>query len=125
MKTKPNRVPEAIDESTESEITIQPDGRVFAFGITQPLASVLATIPTADDRMKNLLGRIVGLERRNRESANLSIPRRPDHARAWRDERTPFARARRRPTRTAAARRPGAGRPCRCAASPPGGRPTN
>jgi hypothetical protein len=61
MKTKRDRAPEAIDESTESEITIQPDGRVFAFGITRPLAAVLATIPTADDRTNRLLERIADL----------------------------------------------------------------
>jgi hypothetical protein len=62
MKTKRDRAPEAIDESAESAITIQPDGRVFAFGITAPLAAVLATIPTSDERMKNLLRRIAGLQ---------------------------------------------------------------
>lgn len=62
MKTNRGRSPESIDESTESEITIQPDGRVFAFGITGPLAAVLATIPTGDDRMRNLLERIGGLQ---------------------------------------------------------------
>ena len=43
---KPAR--DTIDESAESEITIHPDGRIFAFGITGGLATVLATIPTAD-----------------------------------------------------------------------------
>jgi hypothetical protein len=61
MNTKSHRAPEAIDESADSEITIQPDGRVFAFGITGPLAAVLATIPTSDDRTKSLLARIAGL----------------------------------------------------------------
>jgi hypothetical protein len=58
MKPKHKPAPHTIDESAESEITIQPDGRVFAFGITGPLAAVLATIPTSDERMKRLLGRI-------------------------------------------------------------------
>jgi hypothetical protein len=53
--------PEDLDESAESEITIGPDGRVFAFGITGPLAAVLATISTSDERMNRLLGRISGL----------------------------------------------------------------
>jgi hypothetical protein len=61
MKSKRDQTPAAVDESAESEITIQPDGRVFAFGITKPLAAVLATIPTSDERMKNLLERIGGL----------------------------------------------------------------
>ena len=36
MKPNKHRAPETIDESAECEITIQPDGRVFAFGITGP-----------------------------------------------------------------------------------------
>jgi hypothetical protein len=58
MKPNNHRAPETIDESAECEFTIQPDGRVFAFGITGPLAAVLATIPTSDERMKRLLERI-------------------------------------------------------------------
>jgi len=58
MKPARRQAPEQIDESTESEITIQADGRVFAFGITGPLAAVLATLPTSDERMKRLLERI-------------------------------------------------------------------
>ncbi len=61
MKLCDKNPPESVDESTESEITIQPDGRIFAFGITKSLAAVLRTIPTADDRMKSLLDRISGL----------------------------------------------------------------
>ena len=61
MKRPQTQAPEAIDESAESEITIHADGRVFAFGITACLARVLATIPTADPRMKRLLDRISGL----------------------------------------------------------------
>ncbi len=61
MKSKRDQSAAAADESAESEITIQPDGRVFAFGITKPMAAVLATIPTSDERMKNLLRRIGGL----------------------------------------------------------------
>jgi hypothetical protein len=52
-----------IDESAESEITIQPDGRVFAFGITKSLVAVLAAIPTSDERTRRLLSRIGSLNR--------------------------------------------------------------
>ena len=49
-----------IDESAESEITIQPDGRIFAFGITRrPGRRCWRRIPTADERMKRLLERIM------------------------------------------------------------------
>ncbi len=58
MKRACKPAPETVDESAESEITILPDGRVFAFGITGRLAAVLATIPTADDRTRRLLERI-------------------------------------------------------------------
>ncbi len=58
MRRKPPKVDETVDESTESEITILPDGRIFAFGITGPVAAVLATIPTADERTRRLLERI-------------------------------------------------------------------
>jgi hypothetical protein len=67
MKTHNYQAPDNIDESAECEITIQPDGRVFAFGITGPLASVLATIPTSDERMKRLLERISRLETATRD----------------------------------------------------------
>jgi hypothetical protein len=62
MKTPQHKAGETVDESAESEITIYPDGRVFAFGITAGLASVLATIPTSDRRMKRLLDRISRLK---------------------------------------------------------------
>lgn len=61
MKPRKRPEPELVDESAESEILIQADGRVFAFGITGPLAAVLATLPTADDRTKRLLERIRSL----------------------------------------------------------------
>jgi hypothetical protein len=61
MTSQPERRPAEVDESAESEIIIAADGRVFAFGITRGVAAVLATIPTADERMKSLLGRLSGI----------------------------------------------------------------
>ena len=61
MKAARTEPPAAVDESAESEITIHADGRVFAFGITKSLATVLRTIPMADSRMKRLLERIGNL----------------------------------------------------------------
>jgi hypothetical protein len=63
MKLPSKKPPDSVDESAESEITIQPDGRIFAFGITKSLATVLRTIPMADSRMKRLLERIGNLNR--------------------------------------------------------------
>jgi hypothetical protein len=60
MKAIQEKRPMDVDESTESEITIGSDGRIYAFGITKPLAAVLATIPTSDERMKSRLARIAG-----------------------------------------------------------------
>lgn len=61
--TTRRRSSEAVDESNESEITIFPDGRIYAFGITRPVAALLATLPTSDERTKRLLERIIGVER--------------------------------------------------------------
>ena len=52
--------PGAVDESAESEITIMADGRVFVFGITRPLAALLASIETSDERTKRLLAQLAG-----------------------------------------------------------------
>ncbi len=62
MSQKPER-PDLVDESAESEITIQPDGRIFAFGITRELVALLETIPRAVERVaseESLVGRTVG-----------------------------------------------------------------
>jgi hypothetical protein len=61
MNQRRRQAPELVDESTESEIVIQPDGRVFAFGITGPMAAALAALPTSDSRMARLLERIRNL----------------------------------------------------------------
>jgi hypothetical protein len=61
-KKPPRTDPGSVDESAESEITILPDGRVCAFGITRPVAELLASLPTADEHMKRLLHRICGLD---------------------------------------------------------------
>jgi hypothetical protein len=47
--------PDLVDLSAESTITIQPDGRIYAFGITRPLVELLAAIPTSDERNRRLL----------------------------------------------------------------------
>jgi hypothetical protein len=45
-------------ESTWSEITILPDGRVYVFGMTLPLLEVLAALPTRDGRWQSLLAQL-------------------------------------------------------------------
>lgn len=52
--------PESIDMSDESMITIQPDGRIYAFGITRGLIEVLAAIPTGDEKTRRLLALLTG-----------------------------------------------------------------
>jgi hypothetical protein len=51
MKRKPL---DTVHLSTESTLTIQPDGRIYAFGITRPLVEVLAALPTTDDGARRL-----------------------------------------------------------------------
>lgn len=41
-----------------SEITILPDGRVFVFGLTQPLLELLAHLPAQDNRWQSLADEI-------------------------------------------------------------------
>ncbi len=58
MKRKRSRsepIDRSAELSAESTLTIQPDGRIFAFGITRPLVELLAAIPTADDQARRLL----------------------------------------------------------------------
>jgi hypothetical protein len=71
MKPTCKPAPDAVDESAESELTIRPDGRIFAFGITGALAAVLATVPTADDRTRRRLERISQLDARPRTPSPL------------------------------------------------------
>jgi hypothetical protein len=52
--------PETVDMSDESMITIQPDGRIYAFGITRGLVEVLAAIPTGDERTRRRIGLLTG-----------------------------------------------------------------
>ena len=47
--------PETINESDESEITILPDGRIYAFGITRPLVELLASLSSRDERLRRML----------------------------------------------------------------------
>ncbi len=61
MKSPRDSTPATVDQSTESEITIQADGRVFAFGITQGLANVLCAMPMADSPVKRRLVHIRNL----------------------------------------------------------------
>jgi len=52
--------PETIDESAESEITIQPDGRIYAFGITRQIVEVLSAIPSGDEGLRRRLELLAG-----------------------------------------------------------------
>jgi hypothetical protein len=41
-----------IDESDLSEITILPDGRVYAFGITRQVVDLLKSLESRDDALR-------------------------------------------------------------------------
>jgi hypothetical protein len=45
------------DDSAFTELLIQPDGRVFVFGLSRPVLEVLGTLTTNDRRLRELLGR--------------------------------------------------------------------
>jgi hypothetical protein len=62
--------PNTIDLSAECTITIQPDGRIYAFGITRPLVELLAAIPTNDERTRRLLDVLRGAP----ESVPTAVP---------------------------------------------------
>jgi hypothetical protein len=70
MSIRQKQSPGAVDESAESEITIHADGRVFGFGITRGLASVLASIPTADRRVAYRLRQISRLNADSHQAAS-------------------------------------------------------
>jgi hypothetical protein len=52
-----------LDESALSEITILPDGRVYAFGITQQVADLLRSLQSREDAL-----------RRQAAAAGLAVP---------------------------------------------------
>ena len=43
------------NETNITEITIQPDGRVYVFGLSRPVLEVLATLPAVDPWPRRLL----------------------------------------------------------------------
>ena len=47
-------------ESPWTEITIQPDGRVYVFGLSLPVLEALARVPAADPKLQRLLARLRG-----------------------------------------------------------------
>jgi hypothetical protein len=50
--------PEATDDETRiTELTIAPDGRVFAFGTSRPILELLEALQPRDTRVRRLLER--------------------------------------------------------------------
>jgi hypothetical protein len=45
-------------EKNISELTISPDGRVFAFGASRPILELLAALAPHDRRIKRMLRRV-------------------------------------------------------------------
>lgn len=52
----------ASDETLITEITIQPDGRVYVFGTSREILEVLAELRPDDPKVCRLLGRIRTLD---------------------------------------------------------------
>ena len=46
------------DESTLSEITIQPDGRIYVFGPSLGILEMLETLAPTDARLQNILTQV-------------------------------------------------------------------
>jgi hypothetical protein len=44
-------------ETNVTEITIQPDGRVYVFGLSRPIAELLAALQPGDARLQKLIER--------------------------------------------------------------------
>lgn len=57
------------EEKAMTELTIAPDGRVFAFGTSRPILEVLAALQPADKRVKRLLEQARRLESKQQRSA--------------------------------------------------------
>jgi hypothetical protein len=43
------------DETTLTEITLLPDGRVYVFGLSQPVLEILGELQSQDQRVRRLL----------------------------------------------------------------------
>ena len=50
--------PALEDESTLSEITIGPDGRVYVFGPSLGILELLETLAPTDERLQNILSQV-------------------------------------------------------------------
>lgn len=57
------------EEKTTTELTIAPDGRVFAFGTSRSILEVLAALQPADKRVQRLLQHAQRLESKQQRSA--------------------------------------------------------
>jgi hypothetical protein len=49
---------DAPDDADFSEITIRPDGRVYVFGLTEPLLDILGGVPTREDCWRTLAAQV-------------------------------------------------------------------
>ena len=57
------RAPIVLDnEKNISELTISPDGRVFAFGASRGVLEVLSALAPDDQRIRRMLDRVRGRE---------------------------------------------------------------
>ena len=57
--------PSDDDETTITEITIEPDGRVYVFGTSRQVLDVLERLCPGDAQLGRLLGQVRSLEQTN------------------------------------------------------------
>jgi hypothetical protein len=59
------------DETLVTDITIQPDGRVYVFGTSRGVLEVLEQLRPGDTRLQQLLGQVRGHEAADGQRANV------------------------------------------------------
>jgi hypothetical protein len=65
------------DETQITEITVEPDGRVYVFGTSRRVLEVLEVLRPDDQRLQRLLGHVRQLEQRNNAEVSTCRRNRP------------------------------------------------
>ena len=59
---------ESIDETDMTEITIQPDGRIYVFGASLPVLQILQSLQPNDPRISAILRQAKPIQEKRQES---------------------------------------------------------